>query len=84
VITVDAAGNPQHAYAFKTIRSPHTQNILDHIVKGVDQIERSASMDGIVALHLTPRLQTANVWPTGGYFTSWTHPRSMLSPCCKQ
>lgn len=74
VITMDLSGKPQHAYAFKTIRSPHTQSILGHVTKGIDQIEKSASVDGIVALHLTPRLQTAGVWPPDGYFASWTHP----------
>lgn len=71
VITLNAAGGKERAYAFKTIRSKHTQNILDHLTKGVDQIQRSDAQEGIVALHLTPRLNTKDLWPTGAYFADY-------------
>ncbi len=76
VITLDG-GNKARAYAFKTIRSLHTQNVLDHVVKGIDQIERSDAAEGIVALNLTPRLFQAGLWPPkGSYFLDWRHPAS--------
>lgn len=56
VITLDNTGAAAHAYAFKTVRSPHTQSVYEHIVKGIDQIEQSPAREGIVALHLTPRI----------------------------
>jgi hypothetical protein len=71
VIVLDEAGNRARAYAFKTIRSPHTQSVYEHISKGIDQIERSPAMEGIVALHLTPRVAKAGYWPTGGYYQDW-------------
>lgn len=71
VVTLDDRGDQRHAYAFKTVRSAHTQSILDHLIKGIDQIEKSASPEGIVALHLTPRLQNSSLWPGGLEFPSW-------------
>jgi hypothetical protein len=71
VMTLNAAGEKEYAYAFKTVRSKHTQSLLGHIVKGVDQIERSAAREGIVALHITPRLNTADLWPAGAYFADY-------------
>jgi hypothetical protein len=67
-------GTPARAYAFKTVRSPHTQNLLDHLVKGIDQIERSAATEGIVAFHLTPRILEAGLWPQGKYYIDWRFP----------
>lgn len=67
-------GQPARAYAFKTVRSPHTQTLLDHIVKGVDQIERCPAPEGIVAFNLTPRLLGAGLWPEGGFFDDWRQP----------
>jgi len=58
----------------KTIRSKYTQSILDHIKKGVDQIERSPAPRGIVALHLTPRLNMKELWPDGAYFSDYRFP----------
>jgi hypothetical protein len=71
VITLNQAGAPAHGYAFKTIRSQHTQSVFDHISKGIEQIERSPAPEGIVALHLTPRIAKAGFWPTGGYYADW-------------
>lgn len=71
VITLDDAGAAAFGYAFKTVRSPHTQSVYEHIVKGIDQIERSPAREGIVALHLTPRIAKAGFWPTGGYYSDW-------------
>jgi hypothetical protein len=71
VIALDEKGAPAHAYAFKTVRSPHTQSVFEHIQKGIDQIERSPAREGIVALHLTPRIAKAGFWPTGGYYQDW-------------
>lgn len=65
---------PAHAFAFKTVRSPHTQSILDHLIKGVDQIERCAAPEGIVAFNLTPRLLGAEFWPENGFFDDWRQP----------
>jgi hypothetical protein len=73
VIALDG-GQPARAYAFKTVRSPHTQNLLDHIVKGVDQIERCPAPEGIVAFNLTPRLLGAGLWPEDGFFADWRQP----------
>ena len=70
-------GKPARAYAFKTVRSEHTQNLLDHLINGIDQIERSEATDGIVCFHLTPRILKAGLWPTGGYYSDWK------SPACK-
>lgn len=67
-------GQPARAYAFKTVRSPHTQSLLDHIIKGVDQIERCSAPEGIVAFNLTPRLLGAGLWPKGGFFADWRQP----------
>jgi hypothetical protein len=68
IITSATGRVDRHGYAFKTIRSQYPRSILDHLRKGVDQIERSSSTAGIVALHLTPRLQSAAIWPEGGCF----------------
>lgn len=73
VIALDG-GQPARAYAFKTVRSPHTQSLLDHIVKGIDQIERCPAPEGIVAFNLTPRLLGAGLWPEGGFFADWRQP----------
>jgi hypothetical protein len=73
VITIDSSGSPAHAYAFKTIRSCHTQSVYEHIARGIEQIERSSAREGIVALHLTPRIAKAGFWPSGRYYTDW-HP----------
>ena len=71
VITLDQKGDAAHGYAFKTVRSLYTQSVYEHIVKGIDQIERSPAREGIVALHLTPRIAKAGFWPTGGYYQDW-------------
>jgi len=71
VITLDETGTPARAYAFKTIRSPHVQTVYERISEGLDQIERSPAREGIVALHLTPRIAKAGFWPTGGYYEDW-------------
>jgi hypothetical protein len=68
VITLDGSSSPMNGYAFKTIRSPHTESIRSHIVKGVDQIEASAAPTGIVGLHLTPRLAWGTRWPDDHVF----------------
>jgi hypothetical protein len=73
VIALDG-GQPARAYAFKTVRSPHTQSLLDHVIKGVDQIERCPAPEGIVAFNLTPRLLGAGLWPEGGFFADWRQP----------
>lgn len=74
VIALDDSEQPARAYAFKTVRSPHTQSLLDHIVKGVDQIERCPAPEGIVAFNLTPRLLDAGLWPENGFFSDWRQP----------
>ena len=71
IITLDKSQAAEHGYAFKTIRSPHTQSLLDHLVKGVDQIEVSNAPTGIVALHLTPRLRWRKLWPEDFVFIDW-------------
>lgn len=71
VITLNSAGGAAHAYAFKTVRSLHTQNVYEHIEKGIAQIEQSPAPEGIVALHLTPRIAKADFWPTGRYYLDW-------------
>ncbi|BBF94341.1 hypothetical protein [Blastochloris tepida] len=71
VITLDSKGDAVHAYAFKTIRSKYTQSILDHIQRGVEQIEASSAGTGIVALHLTPRFQISSLFPEGYLFDRW-------------
>lgn len=68
--------SPARAYAFKTVRSPHTQSLLEHLEKGVDQIERSKANEGIVALHLTPRILKADLWPKNSYYIDWQYPAS--------
>ncbi len=72
-------GQPARAYAFKTVRSPHTQSLLDHIVKGVDQIGRCPAPEGIVAFNLTPRLLDAGLWPEGGFFATGINPPPIRS-----
>ncbi len=62
------------AYAFKTIRSPYTQSLLEHLKKGVDQIERSPADEGIVAFQLTPRIIDSDLWPKGGAYIDWRVP----------
>lgn len=75
----------RHGYAFKTVRSPYTQNMLDHLEKGINQVEVSSSTDGIVAFNLTPRLLQAHaVWPEGGYFADWRLPAIHLAEACRQ
>lgn len=71
VLILGEDDRPIRAYAFKTIYSPHTQSVYEHIVKGIDQIERSEAQEGIVALHLTPHIAKFNVWPTGGYYNDY-------------
>ncbi|WP_213775715.1 hypothetical protein [Bradyrhizobium sp. dw_78] len=82
IITSATGRVDRHGYAFKTIRSQYPQSILDHLRKGVDQIERSSSTAGIVALHLTPRLQSAAIWPEGGCFLHWGRPAIAVSEAC--
>ena len=77
-VIVMESGQPTRAYAFKTVRSPYTQTLLDHIVKGVDQIERCPAPEGIVAFNLTPRLLNAGLWPEGGFFADWTIPAALI------
>ncbi len=85
VMTRAALRAARHGYAFKTIRSPHTQNMLDHLEKGISQIEELRSTEGIVAFHLTPRVQQAHeIWPTGGYFPDWRLPAQSVSDVCRQ
>ncbi|OLP59592.1 hypothetical protein BJF93_20485 [Xaviernesmea oryzae] len=72
VIALGPATN--RAYAFKTIRSPHTQSLLDHLKKGIDQIERSEASEGIVAFQLTPRIAKADLWPENSYYVDWRIP----------
>lgn len=67
-------GDPARAYAFKTVRSEHTHNLHDHLIKGIDQIERSEAKEGIVCFHLTPRILKAGLWPKGGYYSDWKLP----------
>lgn len=74
VIALDGSGKPARAYAFKTVRSSYTQSLLDHIVKGVEQIERCPAPEGIVAFNLTPRLLDAGLWPENGFFADWCQP----------
>lgn len=69
-------GEQARAYAFKTVRSPHTQNLFDHLIKGIDQIERSAAKEGIVCFQLTPRILEADLWPEGHYYADWRYPAS--------
>lgn len=84
VIAIDGSRKAR-AYAFKTIRSPHAQSILEHIIKGVDQIERSDAEEGIVALNLTPKLFQAGLWPPEGqYFLDWRDPASMAMRVLRQ
>ncbi|GAB5349055.1 hypothetical protein TMRO357_02728 [Alteriqipengyuania sp. 357] len=73
-VIANDSGKPARAYAFKTIRSQHTQNILDHLVKGVEQIERSAAEEGMVCFHLTPRILDAGLWPQDSYYLDWRVP----------
>jgi hypothetical protein len=73
VIALDR-GKPARAYAFKTVRSPHTQSLIDHLIKGVDQIERSMANEGVVAFQLTPRILKADLWPKGKYYIDWRFP----------
>lgn len=75
VIALDK-GKPARAYAFKTVRSAHTQNLLEHLTKGVEQIEGSNANEGIVCLQLTPRILNADLWPKGRYFIDWRLPMS--------
>lgn len=63
-----------HAYAFKTVRSPHVQSLLEHITKGIEQIERSKAQEGIVALQLTPRILSAGLWPENNVYIDWRVP----------
>ena len=71
VIALDGAGAPRHGYAFKTIRSPHTESLRGHIVKGVDQIEVSDAQTGIVCLNLTPRPEWKAAWPADQVFANY-------------
>lgn len=60
------------AYAFKTIRSRHTQSLFDHLNVGVDQIERCAADEGIVVFNLTPYILDLDPWPAEGtYYQDW-------------
>jgi hypothetical protein len=70
-------GNSARAYAFKTVRSPHTQSLLEHLVKGIDQIERSDAKEGVVAFHLTPRVLQADLWPKGRCYIDWRLPAAI-------
>lgn len=85
IITSAELRRSKHGYALKTVRSPHTQNILDHLKKGIDQIEVSSSTDGIVAFNLTPRLlQSHVIWPEGGCFPAWGIPAMVIIQACRQ
>ena len=77
VIALDATA--KRAYALKTVRSPHTQNLFEHIKKGIDQIERSQATEGIVVFNLTPRLIDANLWPENNCHIDWSIPTAQAS-----
>jgi hypothetical protein len=66
-------GSPVRAYAFKTVRSEHTQSLLEHLEKGVEQIEQSDAQEGIVVFHLTPRILRAKptLWPKDFIYDNW-------------
>ncbi|MHC2019982.1 hypothetical protein [Methylobacterium sp. CM6247] len=83
VIALDY-GQPARAYAFKTVRSKHTQNLLEHLTKGVAQIERSNAKEGLVCLHLTPRILKAGLWPEGRCYIDWRLPASQAVLLMKQ
>lgn len=83
IITNAPPSAVRRGYAFKTVRSPHTQSILDHLKKGIDQIERSASTEGIVTFHLTPRMQIPALWPTTP-FAHWRQAWDIVSDECGQ
>jgi hypothetical protein len=80
IITNAPPGVAKRGYAFKTIRSLHTQSIFEHLQKGIDQIEKSAS---IVALHLTPRMQLPILWPQTP-FPDWRIASSVVIDACRQ
>ena len=82
-------GDKSSAYAFKTIQSHHTQSLLEHLEKGIDQIERSAADEGIVVFNLTPYILDADPWPEeGSYYRDWSDVyricRSMISQMIDQ
>ncbi|MGY3233314.1 hypothetical protein ACVMAJ_000204 [Bradyrhizobium sp. USDA 4448] len=82
IITNIPSSQTKRGYAFKTVRSQYTQSLLDHLKKGIDQIERSASTEGIVAFHLTPRMQLQALWPTTP-FADWRVPAGIVIAACK-
>lgn len=73
VIALDNC-KPARAYAFKTVRSKHTQNLFEHLQKGVEQIEQSAANEGIVCFQLTPRILQENLWNDGKCYIDWQEP----------
>ncbi|MFG6500117.1 hypothetical protein [Sulfitobacter sp. 1A15106] len=77
------------AYAFKTIQSHHTQSLLEHLKKGIEQIERCDADEGIVVFNLTPYILDADPWPAEGTYYQdwrvvWTICRSMISGMIEQ
>ncbi|WP_454632778.1 hypothetical protein [Bradyrhizobium cenepequi] len=83
VITSAELRRSKHGYALKTVRSSHTQNMLDHLKKGIEQIEVSSSTEGIVAFNLTPRLlQEHSIWPHDGCFLDWNMPAAAVVQGC--
>jgi hypothetical protein len=83
IITNAPPSDKRRGYAFKSVRSPHTQNILDHLKKGIEQIERSASTEGIVAFHLTPRMQLPTLWPPIP-FADWRYASDIVIDACQR
>jgi hypothetical protein len=83
IITNGPPSATKRGYAFKTVRSQHTQNILDHLKKGIDQIERSASTEGIVAFHLTPRMQLPVLCPATP-LADWRQAAVIVNDACRQ
>lgn len=71
-------GDKSRAYAFKTVRSLHTQSLFEHLKKGVDQIERSEASEGIVVFHLTPCIMHIDLWSKDKFYEDWSIPTAKV------
>lgn len=70
-------GEPARAYAWKTVRSGYAQSLLEHMIKGVDQIQESGAKEGLVCFQLTPRILKEGLWPEGRYYIDWRFPAAV-------
>ena len=76
-------GGRRWGIACKVLHSTHPEGFLEHLRKGLQQIEKSPAETGVVAFNLKNVLPHSDIWPlasdnegTGLYPAAWTDPNA--------